>query len=220
MYCGLAPEPAAAAYGVEKPDFLMTQMIKNLGYTFVGMSILALLLLNGMGVGKAIAWSAIPWVLNSLSSVWNGDGKKMGMTENSEYLLLAINAAVMYCGFTDTNADLAAKCYAGWTALNGVYMALSPAKGAEMWGVKTDAKTEAMMKNFGYSLASYAALVWFGNAGTEVTTAIGYSWCGMLLSLVDGLYVSKSFDAMGSAKEPAYVWGVIQLAVIAATLVE
>ena len=107
MYCGLAPEPAAAAYGVEKPDFLMTQMIKNLGYTFVGMSILSLLLLNGMGVGKAIAWSAIPWVLNSLSSVWNGDGKKMGMTENSEYLLLAINAAVMYCGFTDTSATAA-----------------------------------------------------------------------------------------------------------------
>ena len=220
VYCGLAPEPAAAAYGVDKPDFTMLQIIKSMGYTFVSSAILAILVLNGMGVGKAIAWSAVPWLLQSLDNIWNGTAKKMGQPEQAPLLLLAINCAVMYCGFTDTNTDLAAKCFAAWCGANGVYLALQPEKGAEAWGVKTDAKLAAMMKNFGYALAAYAALVYFLNDGAATTTAIGYSWAIMLASIADGLFVSKTFENVSSDKQPAYIWGAIQAFVVAATLVE
>ena len=70
------------------------------------------------------------------------------------------------------------------------------------------------------ALAAYAALVYFLNDGAATTTAIGYSWAIMLASIADGLFVSKTFENVSSDKQPAYIWGAIQLFVVAATLVE
>ena len=39
-----------------------------------------------------------------------------------------------------------------------------------------------------------------------------------MLSILDGLFVSKGFEEISSDKTPAYVWMVIQAAIVAGTL--
>ena len=70
LYCGLAPEPAAEAYGVKPASFELVEMIKTLGYSFVSSALLSILVLNGMGLGMAMAWSTLPWILSSLDGIW------------------------------------------------------------------------------------------------------------------------------------------------------
>lgn len=218
VYCGIAEGPACEAYGVDNPSFNMLQIVKNLGYTFTSAGVLALCLMKGVAFNTAFAWSQLPWLLLSCSNLLNGVDVKMGIPKAGMYLLLAINAVCMYCGFTDSYMPLAATLYSAWGILNGVMFALAPSKGAEAWGVKGDAKFEAMFKNFGYALISNSVLTYFTGAGTEVATAVGYMYAVQMVSLLDGLFVSKTFDVVTSDKMPAYAWLVIQAAVIAGTL--
>merc|ERR1719174_1138104 len=108
-YCGLAPKPASEAYGLADADFNIIQMIKSLGYTCVSLALLAFLVINGTPVGTAIAWAQVPWIVLGLDNVWNGTAEQMGQPAFAPLLLLAINAATAYCGFTDTAMPLAAQ---------------------------------------------------------------------------------------------------------------
>ena len=218
IYCGIAPGPASEAYGLKDASFEVTQVIKYLGYTFVAFSILALAVLKGVSVNRAIAWAQVPWILVGLDNIWNGIAKKLGQPDFAPFLLLAINCATAYCGFTDTSMPLAATLNAAWCGLNGVFFALKPDKGAEAWGMKADAKFEAMMKNMGYALTACAVLTYYVANGADITTAIGYAFVPTLLSIIDQLLVSKGFETLGADPAPAYVWGAIQMAVIAGTL--
>jgi hypothetical protein len=217
-YCGIAPEPAAQAYGMKSVPFEVVQIIKSLGYTFISAAILAVLSLKGKDLGTALASSSVPWVILTLDNIWNGVAAKMGQPAFAPIMLLAINVAVLYCSFTGTAVPLAANLYAGWCALNGMFFALAPEKGAEAWGMKASAQFAAMMKNFGYSLASFAVLLASLANGVGAPQAIGYSFAVMLLSILDGLFVSKTFEVVSDDKTPGYVWMVIQAAVIALTL--
>ena len=219
LYCGLAPEPAAEAYGVKPASFELLEMIKSLGNSFVSSALLSILVLNGMGLGMAMAWSTLPWILSSLDGIWNGTNKKMGMPDFAPYLFLSVCAAAAYCGWTDTSMPLAAKLFAGWNGLNGALFAIAPAKGAESWGMKGDAKFNAMFKNFGYTLLSYAALIVSLVQGVDAPKAVGYSFAVMLVSLIDGLFVSKTFEDVSDDKMPAYIWMAIQSAVVGLTVV-
>jgi hypothetical protein len=171
-----------------------------------------------MPLGAALAWSQVPWLLLVLENLANGVPAKMGMPNAGQYLLLAINGATAYCGFSGTSVTTAATASAAWQALNGVIFALAPKKGAEAWGLDADEKVTLMMKNFGYSLAMGAALLYAVTSGTEIAKSIGYYFLGMMASLVDLTFISGFFDTMGADKGPAAVWGAIQAAVVAATL--
>ena len=217
-YCGLAPEPAAEAYGLKAPSFEITQMIKSLGYTFTGIAIFALSMLNGVSFANAFAWSNLPWILLSLDNIWNGTAKKMGQPAFAPLLLLAINVACFYCGITDTNVATAALGLSGWMTLNGALFALLPSKGLEAWGMSPEPKLNAMMKNMGYSLLSNAVMVYQVNSGTEIGAAFGQSFIVMIANLLDQLFVSKGFEALEADPIPAYVWLAIQAGVVACTL--
>ena len=96
LYCGLAPGPAAEAYGLPGPvDFKIVEIIKSMGYTFVSVAVLALSVLKGVPLNQAIMWSVVPWTLLSLDNLWNGTAKKMGQPEGAPLLLLAINIATI-----------------------------------------------------------------------------------------------------------------------------
>jgi hypothetical protein len=220
VYCGLAPAPAAAAYGVGQTSFNLEQMIKNLGYTFIGFAILALGVLKGVSFNKAFGWSNLPWVLLTLENIWNGVTDKMGIPVAGQYLLLAINSFGLYAGLTDTLMPAAAVGISAWTALNGAFFALNPGAGASAWGLKdADEKFLVMMKNFGYALFGYATLTYLLATGMDVSSAVGYAFIPNALSIIDGLFVSKGFLKMGSPPEPGYVWLAIMGAVIASTVV-
>ena len=141
-----------------------------------------------------------------------------GRPKFAPILLLAINAAGCYCGLTDTYMPTAAYALAGWCAANGALFAALPSKGLEAWGMAPEAKLNAMMKNMGYSLLSMAALTYGVASGMEIAPALGYSFAVMLANIVDQLFVSNGFEALGADPMPAYMWAVIQVAVIATTL--
>jgi hypothetical protein len=218
VYCGLAPGPACEAYGVKGASYTLEQMVKSVGFTQISAAIFGLMLLKGSPLAAALGWAQVPWILLVLQNLWNGVPGKMGMPDAGQYLLLVINSATAYCGFTDTSATLAATLSAGWQALNGIIFALAPGKGAEAWGIDADEKVTLMMKNFGYTLAQGALLIYAAASGTETTKAVGYSFLVMLASLVDMTFISGFFEAMGADKTPAAVWGAIQAAVVATTL--
>jgi hypothetical protein len=218
LYCGIAPKPASQAYGLKDASFEVVEMIKGLGYTFVSIALLSILSLSGMGLGMAFAWSSVPWVLQNLDNLLNGTGAKMGQPVWAPLLLLGIVCAASYCGVTGTAMPLAAQLYAGWCVLNGAFFAIAPAKGSESWGMKADDKFNAMFKNFGFSLVSFAVLLFSLAAGVDAPKAVGYSFAVMLVNIVDALFVSKTFDALEADKAPAYVWAAIQASVLGLTL--
>ena len=218
LYCGLAPEPALEAYGMQKASFEVGQMCKSLGITNIAQAVLALSLLKGGDLNAAIGWSQLPFLLLSLQSIWDGTGDKMGQPKPAQFLLLGITAATMYCAFTGNNMPLAAQLSAGWALLNGIGAALAPGKLAAAWGMNGDASFEGMMKNFGYQLCSLGVLQYLVATGTDVSKAVGYAFALSLVGLVDMMYVSRSADAMGVEKNAARAWMVIQSAVAAFTL--
>jgi hypothetical protein len=235
VYCGLAPTPAAQAYGLESPSFKVTQMIKSLGYTGVAIAILAIAMLKGMPLAAAFGWSNVPWILLSLDNIWNGTAEKMGQPKFAPLLLLAINSAACYCGLTDSYMPTAAAALAAWTAANGALFAVMPSKGLEAWGMKPETNfrslyerresekeattLNAMMKNFGYSLLASAVLTYSVASGNaDIEAAVGYVFSVLLVNIVDMLLVSKTADSLTADKKPLYAWAVIQAGVVAATL--
>jgi hypothetical protein len=213
VYVGLAPEPASKAYGLDSASFEMTEIIKNIGYTFASMAIAALVQLNGGSFANAFGWANVPWLLLTLGNLLDGTSAKMGIPAAGTYLLLAINAAGTYCGLTNTGMPLAALLNAVWCGFNGLFFALLPSKGLEAWGLASDSKTDAVFKNFGYALASFGVMTAALAKGADVTTAFAYSCIAFLVGLGDMLFVSKTFDALGSPKEPGYAWIAIMAAV-------
>jgi len=218
VFTGLAPGPASEAYGVKDASYTLQQMVKSVGYTQVATAIFAFMILNGAPLPAALAWSQIPWLLLILDNLFNDVPTKMGMPVAGQYLLLAINSATAYCGFTDTNMAIVAPAIAGWQALNGLIFALMPGKGAEAWGMAADEKVTLMMKNFGYTLTMGAALLYFVHEGVAASTAVGYAFLIMMASLVDMTFIAGFFEKMGAEKTPAYIWGAIQAGVAATTL--
>merc|ERR1712072_1448919 len=55
--------------------------------------------------------------------------------------------------------------------------------------------------------------------GVDAPKAVGYSFAVMLVSLIDGLFVTKSFEDVSDDKMPAYIWMAIQSAVVGLTVV-
>lgn len=218
VVCGLAEGVATEGYGVKDASYNIQQMVKSLGFTFISFAVLAISLLKGVPFSAAFGWGCLPWLLLTISNILNGVPAKMGMPIAGQYLLLAINAASMYCGLTDTAMPLAAKLNAGWTLLNGVAFALVPKMGAKGWGLVEDDKFAAIFKNFGYSLVAMGTLIMSTATGVAVEQAVGYAMIPMLVSLLDGLYINKGFDTLNADKVPAYVWGAIMTTVIALTL--
>jgi hypothetical protein len=218
VYCALAPEPAAEAYGVKGASFNVVQMIKALGNTNLMVVVLAACLLKGVDTNTAIAWSQLPWIIGCLDAIFNGTGEKMGQPAFAQPLLLAISAATMYCGFTGTNMPLAGQLNAGWGLLNGVGAALVPDKLASAWGMSGDSAFNAMMKNFGFALCSASVLAYCVASGQPFIQSLGYAWAVLLVGLVDQKFVSKTFDDIGGDDGPLYAWMAISAAVTAGLL--
>lgn len=218
VLCGLGSDKACEGYGLEKPSFTTGQLVASLGYTQVGLAILSFCALAGMDMPKAIAWSAVPWLVQTIGNLLNDVPAKMGMPQGGMILLLAINAVTAYCGFNGVGPSWVYNAFACWSMANGVFFALAPKAGAKAWGVEADAVESAMMKNFGYMLVAYAVTAGALLTGSSAVTAIGYGWTAALVSLLDMLFVSKTASTVTSNMTPMYVWLGIQAVVIACTL--
>ena len=67
VYCALAPEPAAEAYGVKGASFNVVQMIKALGNTNLMVVVLAACLLKGVDTNTKVHTLGDPyWVLRGM----------------------------------------------------------------------------------------------------------------------------------------------------------
>lgn len=218
VLCGLGSDKACEGYGLEKPSFTTGELVKSLGYVQVSMAILGLTTLAGMATPKAIAWSTVPLVLQTIENLLNDVPAKMGMPAGGMALLLAINSIAAYCGFNGVGPEWIFKAFTAWSMANGAFFALSPKAGAKAWGIDVTVTEQAMMKNFGYMLVAWATTAGALLTDVPAVTAVGYGWVVALASIVDGAFVSKTAAAMMKDLTPMYVWMAIQAAVIGCTL--
>ena len=131
VLCGLGSDKACEGYGLEKPSFTTGEIVKSLGYVQGSMAILGLTTLAGMATPKAIAWSAVPLVLQTIENLLNDVPAKMGMPAGGMALLLAINSIAAYCGFNGVGPEWIFKAFTAWSMANGAFFALSPKAGAK-----------------------------------------------------------------------------------------
>ena len=64
---------------------------------------------------------------------------------------------------------------------------------------RADSKLAAMMKNFGFSLAAYATLAGSVVCGADAAKSLGYAYAVFLMSVIDGLFISKGFEEISSS---------------------
>lgn len=216
----LSPSKAGETYGMEFSP-MEEWIAEGMGFTFVGAAIMSWLALNGASTNTVIGCGILPQLVQMTKTLLNDTPKKLGVPAAGMIFNFGLCAFSVYALLTGQSyADNVAKFMVGFFGLNGVVFAVAPSVGAGAWGITGDDKVEFLMKNFGFFITSWAVLGGAVIKGEDAAKAIGYSFVPCLLGLIDGNLISKSVDKFGMAKNPQYFWAVVQIAIIAATLLQ
>ena len=104
-------------------------------------------------------------------------------------------------------AQTAGKAYAAWTLFAGTQCRLAPQTGLETWGLEGEASDNALFftKILGQAVMASGVFIGAISSGVDPSTAFGYYYIPMLLSIVE-MAASKTFEDVGIGMEMIYPW--------------
>lgn len=218
----LAPTKAGEMYGVAETKWT-TFFAQWAGIIMFGQTMTAFLAAGGMSVPEAMGWGFVPSCVVALQDLLNDRMiGEMGMGAPAKFMPPLINIILTLGGLgkiPGLDPTMAVKMTAVWMGLNGVFGYFATDAWLDGWGGKG---LTAVDKGMGKLMAStmvgsciyLAASTFFGKSNLE---SFGLMMGAYALSSIDGVYISKTMDAMGVEPSKALFWAVIQ-AVACATI--
>lgn len=216
-----SPEEAGKIYLPNTPlTPLLTWFMENMAAALTCVTIMSWCLLKGVDSTLAAGFGFIPWLLAGCKALLNNYPGKCGVPAAPQYFVNALNVFGAWAMLTQQAfAPDVIKGFAAWIGLNGVAMALAPKPAIDAWGVKSaDATTLVFVKAFGYFMCANAAMLAGIALDEPAAKIIGYGWAPCMLSILDGLFVSKNVEKLGMNKDAQYFWLAVQAAVVGGTL--
>jgi hypothetical protein len=223
LQCTISPKSTYETYGIEvskkkkdkKSNDILDFVMENNGLATLSSAAVVWSMISGADPMKAIGYGYVPYVLSGLKNIKDKRATKVGMPEWTQKFFVALNGFFAYSFLTgQAYCPTLSKIAAGWSMFNGLFGALLPKKFSANWGLTgMNAKSEALMKHFGYQLIAFGLLSGSLAQGTELTKALGYSWATYLAAGIDGKFISKTFADQKNG--PMYTWLLLEAAATA-----
>lgn len=171
----MAPEKAAKKICDIDVSPIGAVVVENIGVQFACGIIMALCALNGVDVGKAVAWGMVPNIYTKTRDCINGKYTSLGLPLSPMYSMLAFNtalAAVSYhnSGIAGNKGTLAMLAIATLNALTGIVMYAAPHAAVHVQGMGTVTATESIE-----GLVRYEGGAFLSNAVFVASLALGKS---------------------------------------------
>lgn len=211
----LAPKKAGEMYGVALTKW--TEFFAQWsGIIMFGQVLTAYLHAGGMALPEALAWGFLPSCVASVQDFLNDRMVgEMGMGEAAKYAPPLVNFALTLGAFgkvPNLAPELAAKAAAVWMAANGLFGYFSTAAWLEGWGGKGLSAVESGMGKLMASTMCGGAVYIAASAfrGKTALECFGAMMGMYALTSLDGLYLSKTTEAMGVDPPKVLFWAAIQ----------
>jgi hypothetical protein len=217
----LAPKKAGEAYGVASTkwtDFFAQWS----GINIVGQCLAAYLALGGTSLAEAIAWGFVPSSIASIQDFLNDRMVgEMGMGDAAKYMPPLVNLVLtlgLFGKLSFLSSDLSLKVACVWMGLNGLAGYFATDAWLDGWGGKgVTAVENSMGKLFASTMLGSTAMIGSNIfLGKSILESVGIMFGVYAATSLDGLYISKSMEAMGVDSSKALFWAVVQLATVAA----
>ena len=136
----------------------------------------------------AVASSLIPWAVHSVGCVWKDVTTTLGIPKSGYFMPLLLGPVIGYLCMTaePSVAHAVANAFAGFIALNGTTLLLTPGLHVKAYGgpekPNEDSLVAVSLRILGCRMLSYASFMLMVGAGVNPIRAVGASWIPIAVS--------------------------------------